>query len=155
MGAQVVSPTSYRFTALWVVPGRPEVVFDLLADVAGYPRWWPQVRAVAAVSDDTAHVVCRSRLPYDLDLWLTRTVEDRPGGVLEARIEGRLLGWARWTLSAEAGATRVDYVQEVITSGRLLAVASYAARPLLVANHRAMMRGGRRGLLQELSSAGR
>jgi hypothetical protein len=138
----------YRFEHAWRVPLPREWLFDVLADVAGYPAWWPQVRAVARVDDDSAHVVARSLLPYSLDLVLTRAVEDRGSGVLEARIDGQLAGWSRWRLDAEGETTSLRYEQEVLTPGRLMTAASSVARPALEANHAWMMRGGRRGLLR-------
>ncbi len=138
---------AYRFESRWSVPAGREDLFDVLADVGGYPTWWPQVRAVAKVDDDTAHVVARSLLPYSLDLLLTRAVEDRDTGVLEARITGQLDGWSRWTLRPAPEGTALRYEQEVTTPGRLMTAASAVARPVLVANHAWMMRGGRRGLL--------
>ncbi len=49
---------------------------------------------------------------------------------------------------AETGpGTALRYEQEVTTPGRLMTAASAVARPVLVANHTWMMRGGRRGLL--------
>lgn len=151
--------TRYRFEHAWSLPMGADELFDVLADVAGYPDWWPQVRAVARADDDTAHVVVRSVLPYSLDLTLVRAVEDRPAGVLEARVRGHLDGWSRWTVSEVASSTRLDYEQEVVVRGRLMRLGSRLARPLLVANHDVMMRGARRGLLaragQPRSSAGR
>jgi uncharacterized protein YndB with AHSA1/START domain len=140
--------TRYRFQHAWSVPLPPERLFDVLADVGGYPTWWPQVRAVARLDDETAHVVARSLLPYSLDLVLTRAVEDPRAGVLEARIGGQLDGWSRWRLTDEGGLTRLRYEQEVLTPGRLMTAASSVARPVLEANHTWMMRGGRRGLLR-------
>jgi hypothetical protein len=119
----------------------------VLADVAGYPSWWPQVRAVARVDEDTAHVVVRSLLPYSLDLTLVRSVEDRAAGVLEARIHGQLEGWSRWSLTSTGSSTWLLYEQEVAVRGRLMTLGSRLARPVLVGNHGAMMRGGRDGLL--------
>ena len=104
--------------------------------------------SVARLDDDNAHVVARSLLPYSLDLVLTRAVEDRAAGVLEARITGQLDGWSRWTLREHDAGTALRYEQEVTTPGRLMAAASGVARPVLVANHAWMMRGGRRGLLR-------
>ncbi|HSJ22476.1 MAG TPA: SRPBCC family protein [Nocardioidaceae bacterium] len=138
----------YRFEHAWSLPLERGQVFDVLADVGGYPTWWPQVRAVARVDDDTAHVVARSLLPYSLDLVLTRAIEDPGAGVLEARIGGHLDGWSRWSLTAEGDLTRLRYEQEVLTAGRLMTAASSVARPALEANHTWMMRGGRRGLLR-------
>lgn len=143
-----MSATDYRFTSRWWVPAPFTTTFDVLADVLGYPSWWPQVRGVARIDDDTVRVVCRSLMPYDLDLLLARSVEDPRRGVLEASIEGALRGWSRWTLDPVGAGTRLRYEQEATTSGRLLAVASRAAGPVLVANHAWMMRGGRRGLLR-------
>jgi hypothetical protein len=142
-----VSP-HYRFESRWTMPGRRDHLFQVLADVGGYPTWWPQVRAVARLDDDTAHVVARSLLPYSLDLLLTRAVEDHAAGVLEARIGGQLDGWSRWTLRETAAGTALRYEQEVTTPGRLMTAASQVARPALVANHAWMMRGGYRGLLR-------
>lgn len=144
----------YRFETNWSVPVPHDRLFAVLADVGGYPTWWPQVRAVARLDDDTAHVVARSLLPYSLDLVLTRAVEDPAAGVLEARITGQLDGWSRWTLRGDRDGTAVRYEQEVTTEGRLLTAASSVVRPVLVANHAWMMRGGRRGLLS-LDRAGR
>lgn len=126
----------------------------MLADLGGYPRWWPQVRAVARVDDDTARVVARSLLPYSLHMLLVREVEDRASGVLEATIRGQLEGWSRWTLRGAGDGTTVLYEQEVVTSGRLLAAGSLVMRPALVANHAWMMRGGRRGLVKDVRAPG-
>jgi len=140
----------YRFDSHWSLPAPRDEIFEVLADVGGYPSWWPQVRAVARVDDDTAHVVARSLLPYSLDMVLTRAVEDRASGVLEARIAGQLDGWSRWTLSQSGARTAMHYEQEVTTPGRAMRAASSVARPVLVANHTWMMRGGREGLLRHL-----
>lgn len=151
--------THYRFEHVWSLPLRRDDLFGVLADVAGYPDWWPQVRAVARVDEDTAHLVVRSVLPYALDLTLVRAVEDRAAGVLEVGVHGRLRGWARWTLAGAGTSTRLRYEQEVDARGRLMEVGSRVARPLLVANHHTMMRSARKGLLdvvgQARSSAGR
>ena len=100
------------------------------------------------IDDDTAHVVARSLLPYSLDLVLRRAVEDRAAGILEVGLSGRLDGWSRWRIVAdEPGTSRLLYEQEVAVTGRLLALGSRVARPVLEANHAWMMRGGRRGLV--------
>lgn len=137
----------YLFRHVWSLPVPPEDVFGILADVAGYPAWWRQVRAVARVDDDSAHVVVRSVLPYTLDLTLTRVIEDSAAGVLEARLGGQLEGWSRWTLGVAGSGTSMLYEQDVTVQGRRMTAASRLAPRLLVANHEWMMRGGRVGLL--------
>ena len=166
----------YRFESHWDLPLPPDRLLDVLADVEAYPAWWPQVRLVRRIDEDSAEVLARSFLPYSLRFVLTRAVEDREAGVLEARLTGRLDGWSRWRvrrargheegvevgpeagveLGPEAGrestsegpVSHLCYEQEVTVAGPLLAAASRVCRPLLVANHAWMMRGGRRGLLR-------
>lgn len=137
----------YRFRSEWTLPMPTEEVYDLLVDIAGYPRWWPQVRAVAKIDDDTAFVLCRSVLPYVLEFEMASTRQDRPSGVLAAELHGDLVGRCRWTMSDSGRGTRLVFEQEVATPGRLLTIASRFARPLLVLNHAWMMRGCRRGML--------
>lgn len=129
-------------------PADSGTLFGVLADVARYPDWWPQVRSVRQVDESTAWVVCRSLLPYRLVLRLTRSVEDPDRGVLEVDIDGALRGRARWTLTGHGAGTHVGYEQEVRTATLVLTAGSRLLRPVLVANHAWMMRGGRRGLLR-------
>lgn len=132
----------YRFSHGLALQARPETVHEVLVDLEWYPSWWPQVRAVARVDDDRALVVCRSVLPYDLELELTATRRDPL--LLEVAIGGPLDGFARWTLTptgtGTATRTRLDYLQEVDAQGAL-AAASYLVRPALTWNHRRMMAG--------------
>lgn len=138
---------SYAFTDEWRVPAPVRTVYDLLEDVGSYPDWWPQVRAVIQVGPDTALVACRSVLPYTLHFEMTALRRDPEAGVLEAGLDGDLVGSCRWELSADSDGTRVMFRQEVTTPSRLLRVAERFARPLLELNHHLMMRGGRRGLV--------
>lgn len=140
--------SAYRFTHHVVVPHDRAQVHDLLADLERYSLWWPQIRAVAKVDDDHAIVVCRSALPYDMELGLT--ARRRDPGLLEVGIDGPIEGFARWTLTEEDDTTRLDYVQEVDAVGRL-ALASYLLKPLLRWNHAVMMRGFDAGVQQALS----
>ncbi|MGH3509544.1 MAG: SRPBCC family protein, partial [Nocardioidaceae bacterium] len=131
-------------------------VYDVLADVAAYPTWWPQVRSLESIDGESGWVACRSLLPYTLRFTMTATHRDRAGGVLGVRLDGDLDGLCRWTLHPEGGGTRLVFHQEVVTPRGLLRVATRFARPLLVLNHRWMIRSGRRGLARRLAqSAGR
>ncbi|MCR1784549.1 SRPBCC family protein [Nocardioides carbamazepini] len=134
---------SFAFSDAWVVAAPVAEVAATLVDLEHYPRWWPQVRAVAKLGPDTARVRCRSTLPYTLDLVLDAVSRTPP--VVEVAISGDLDGFARFTLTTVGSGTRLDFAQEVTVRGAL-ALASYAARPLLVWNHRRMMAGCRAGL---------
>jgi hypothetical protein len=145
-----VVSASYRFGGRWTVPhGVPEVA-ALLVDLERYPEWWPQVVAVASLGPDDARVLCRSALPYTLDLVLHAVHREPP--VLETTVDGDLHGVVRWRLSPSGlDGTRLDFEQEVEVRGAL-AVASYAGRPLLRWNHDRMMRGCVAGLRRALAA---
>jgi hypothetical protein len=146
-----VQPRRYRFTSTSNLAVPREQVHGVLVDLEHYGEWWPQVRAVAKLDDDRALVVCRSALPYDLDLELTAV--SRAIDLLEVRIQGPISGWARYHLTeAGPGATSLRFEQDVYAGARLMGMASYVVRPLLVWNHHQMMAGADRGLRARLGS---
>ena len=108
-----------------------------------YPEWWPQVLAVASLGPDDARVLCRSALPYTLDLVLHAVSRDPDR--LEVDITGHLEGTAAWRLTDLGGATRLVFTQEV-TVGGWLGVVSVLARRVLRWNHARMMAGCIEGL---------
>jgi hypothetical protein len=141
-----VRTATYFFTEDWLVPRRPEELYDVLVDVEHYPSWWPQVRAVAKLDEDVALVACRSLLPYTLHLELRPVRRDRQVGVLDATLDGDLVGRCSWRISAHRQGSRLLFEQEVTLASRPLRRAATVARPVLVANHAWMMRGALRGL---------
>lgn len=142
--------TSYSFATSWVTAAPLDAVAATVVDLERYPEWWPQVRAVAKITDERARVLCRSALPYTLDLVLDAVSRDAP--VLEVTVSGDLDGWVRWTLTPAAAGTRTDFTQEVTVRGAL-AVASYVARPVLRWNHEQMMHGCEAGLRRRLATS--
>ncbi len=146
-----MQPRRYRFSASHTVQAPRDRVHAVLVDLEYYCDWWMQVRGVAKIDDDTALVVCRSVLPYDLELVLTAV--SREVDLLEVRIEGPIRGYARYHLvEASPGVTSLRFEQEVCAESRLMVLASYVARPLLVWNHHRMMRGSEQGLRALLES---
>ena len=137
-------PARYAFAETWELPIAAEAVRDVLVDVEHYPQWWSQVRAVAKISDDDALLVCRSSLPYDLEIVLHAVSRELPS--LEVGLGGDLDGFARWTLTPTPRGSRMVFEQEVVVRG-LLGLASSVLRPVLRWNHRQMMRGCRQGLV--------
>jgi hypothetical protein len=138
---------SYSFTRSWLTPAPVADVAETVLDLERYPEWWPQVRAVARMGPDTARVLCRSILPYTLDLVLDAVSREAP--LLEVAVSGDLEGWVRWTLTPVAGGTRTDFSQQVSVAGAL-AASSFVVRPLLKWNHHRMMRGCEHGLRDRL-----
>lgn len=143
----------YTFRDGWVVPAAPEAVHGVLERVEFYPEWWPQIRAAVKISDEEGLVACRSALPYTLHLHLI-AVHRRPDR-LETRIDGDLVGSVRWLIAPHADGTDLRFEQDVVVSGRALAIGSYVGRPLLRWNHHRMMLGCQKGLLERLSRRSR
>jgi hypothetical protein len=136
----------YRFRDAWVLPASPKAVFDAVVDLAAYPLWWRDVRSVSQVDDDTAELVCRSRLPYDLTLRMHRDRQDEDSGHVRVRLSGDLEGTLDGELSPAAGGTLLEITQEVEARKPLLRKLDRVARPLFRINHALMMRRGQRGL---------
>jgi len=145
----MVRVRSYEFRETWEVAAPVDAVRDLLVDLERYPEWWPQVVAVASLGPDDARVLCRSTLPYTLDLVLHAVSREAPR--LEVEVAGDLTGAVRWHLSPTATGTRLDFAQDVTVQGRLLGWASYVGRPLLAWNHDRMMAGCLAGLRRQLA----
>ena len=141
----------FAFDGRWFVPAAPSAVHDVLVDLEHYPDWWPQVVAVASLGPDDARVLCRSVLPYTLDLVLHAA--DRSPSRLEVGVSGDLVGSVCFTLTpADDGrGTHLALAQEVTVPG-LLGLAAYAARPVLRWNHHRMMAGCVAGLAARLSA---
>jgi uncharacterized protein YndB with AHSA1/START domain len=142
--------TRYRFRSLWTLPAPPGTVYEALERVEDYPRWWPQVREVARRDDTTGVLRVRSLLPYDLTFTAHALRRDRAAGVLRSSLTGDIEGWAGWTVTAAGSGALVRYDQVVEVRKALLRRFAVPGRPLFLANHRLMMRAGRRGLLAHL-----
>ncbi|MDR7251549.1 hypothetical protein J2X46_000521 [Nocardioides sp. BE266] len=136
--------TTFRFERAWDVAAAPDAVRQVLLDLEFYPEWWPQVLAVAKIDDDTARVLCRSVLPYTLDLVLH--AEERGPDVLRSAISGDLEGWSAFHVRAAGADTHLVYEQTVVVAHRALASVSRVLGPVLRWNHEQMMRGCERGL---------
>ncbi|SDZ30027.1 hypothetical protein SAMN05421504_11259 [Amycolatopsis xylanica] len=143
---------SYRFRSTWLVAAAPNLVFGAVVDLAGYPDWWPDVRSVRRIDDDTAELVCRATLPFELVLRLRRAVEDESAGRIRVDLSGDLEGFLAGRITDLGGTTRLEIVQEVVAHKRILRRFDRVARPVFRANHALMMGRGRRGLVAHLTN---
>ncbi|WKX22056.1 SRPBCC family protein [Streptomyces sp. HUAS CX7] len=142
----------YRFRSLWALPAPAPDVYRALERIEDYPRWWPQVREVTRRDDTSGVLRVRSLLPYDLTTVVREGRRDPAAGVLEVVMSGDMEGWARWTVASHGSGTLVRYDQEVVVGKPLLRRLAVPGRPLFRANHRLMMRAGRRGLAAHLKA---
>ncbi|MER6345483.1 SRPBCC family protein [Streptomyces sp. NPDC001595] len=144
--------THHRFLSLWELPAPPTAVYAALERVEDYPRWWPQVREVRQLDGTTGVIRIRSLLPYDMTFTAREVRRDPADGVLEAALSGDVDGWSRWTVTARGPGSLVRYEQEVRVRKALLRRLAVPGRPFFRANHRLMMRAGRRGLTAHLAA---
>jgi hypothetical protein len=137
----------YRFRNLWSVRATTARVFDALVDLASYPAWWPDIRSVDRLDDDTAEVTCRSVLPYVLTFRLRRAEQDEDAGRMRVDMTGDLEGYVAGVVAEHRTAGAVLAItQRVVVTKPLLRALSPVAHPLFRANHALMMRRGQRGL---------
>ena len=141
-----MSLNDYRFRDLWSVRATAARAFDALVDLASYPDWWPDIRSVTRIDDDTAEVVCRSTLPYALTFRLHRAVEDPDRGRMRVDMTGDLEGYVQGIVAehGKVGAL-LAISQRVVVTKPLLRALAPVARPLFRANHALMMWRGQRG----------
>ncbi|MEU5098587.1 SRPBCC family protein [Streptomyces sp. NPDC020996] len=144
--------TRYRFRTCWRLPAPPATVYRVLERAEDYPRWWRQIREVTRIDDTSGVIRVRSALPYDLTFTARAARRDPVAGVLEISMTGDMDGWARWTLGADGTGTLARYDQLVVVNKPLLRRLAVPGRPLFRANHRLMMRDGRRGLAAYLEA---
>ncbi|MFP1628257.1 SRPBCC family protein [Streptomyces sp. 5K101] len=142
----------YRFRSVWDLPAAPEAVYRVLERGEEYPRWWPQVRAVEVAGEDYGTARFRSLLPYDLRVTVRARRRDPVAGVLEIALDGDLVGWSRWTVTAHDAGARALFEQDVEVRKPLMRRLAVPCRPVFRANHALMMRGGRRGLAAYLEA---
>ncbi len=149
----IVKPTGrgsgisrYRFRDTWVLPASPKAVFEAVVDLAAYPLWWRDVRSVSQIDDDTAELVCRSRLPYELKLRMHREQQDEGSGRVRVLLSGDLEGTLAGDLRPAAGGTLLEITQVVEARKPLLRKLDRVARPVFRINHALMMRRGQQGL---------
>jgi uncharacterized protein YndB with AHSA1/START domain len=142
----------YRFRTTWRLAAAPDSVYRVLERPDHYPDWWPQVREVRQTGDTTGVLRFRSFLPYDLTVSARSTRHDPEQRVLEVAMTGDLEGWVRWTIGAHGPGTRLLFEQEVVVRKALMRLLAVPCRPIFVANHALMMRGGRQGLLARLAA---
>lgn len=139
----------FRFSSWHLLPGDPDAFYEELHDIEAWPSWWPQVRSVEPIDDRSGYVAIRSFLPITLRLRLVALVDDPVSRTLRASLDGDLTGWSQFVVQPAGEGSLLRYDQEArVTKPGAASRFAGAARPLLVANHRSMMRTGLRALVR-------
>jgi uncharacterized protein YndB with AHSA1/START domain len=136
----------YQFRNRWRVAAPPRAVFAALARPADYPVWWPQVREARPIDDLHYWMLVRSLLPYSIGYVLTPEITDPGAGLLQARVDGDIVGRIRWQIDQGGSGSIVHFEEKVRTQSDLLTLVAPFARLAVDENHRLMMRDGLVGL---------
>lgn len=141
-----MTPYHYRFRNVWTIRASADEVLKALVDVESYPAWWRDIRAVRRLDEDSGLVQCRAVLPFALDLRLRRAEEDFGTGRLRIDIAGDLEGYCGARVEAHGSWSIVQISQDVRLVKPRLRRVEPVIRPIMRANHGAMMWRGQRGL---------
>jgi uncharacterized protein YndB with AHSA1/START domain len=104
-----------------VLPFAPDQIWPVLADVNGYPQWYPpslHLRVQAVTADGIGSEV--ELRPRGGRAFRCRVESLEPPRRLRLRYPGDfIVGTGEWRLNAAPGGTRVAYEIEVVATGRL------------------------------------
>jgi Polyketide cyclase / dehydrase and lipid transport len=148
----------YVFLTHWQAQGKAEEVYEILIDVPGYLRWWPEVylavQPLAPAGKDglgqSYRLLTRGKLPYRLR-WDTQIVETRRplGFTIEAT--GDFVGRGVWSFNEDGNNLRILFDWRLRAEKPLLKSVSFLLKPLFRWNHRWAMARGEEGLRRELA----
>ncbi len=108
--------SDYHLLARWELEASPREVFDLIADAASYPRWWPSVFLEARVLEPGDArgvgrlVEVRTATFLLLSLrWRYRVTAAHAPGLLAVETSGDLEGLGLWTFEGRGRSTVVRF----------------------------------------------
>jgi hypothetical protein len=147
----------YVFLTRWRVEGKAEEAFDILNDVPGYLRWWPEVYLAVenlALGDrdgigKTHALLTRRKLPYRLR-WNARIIDKRRPSSFSIEASGDFVGRGVWSLVEHSQHLDIEFDWRLRAEKPLLRYLSFLLKPLFRWNHRWAMARGEEGLRREL-----
>ena len=154
---RAVAAPEYRFLDEWLVPHPIEAVYELMADVHGYPAWWGDVwvsttgHAGPPSPGSRTQVVAHGYLPYRLRYEFECVAVDPPHRV-DSVLHGDFEGSASLLFEATDGGTRVvlDFRPRVNKAG--VRQLTPVLRPVFRSNHAWAMRRGQKRIAERLES---
>lgn len=149
----------HELVSTWHLAAPVDRVWDVLQDVAGWPRWWSYVLEVETLSQGEAsgigaehRLTWGTTVPYQLTFTMRRTVAQRPY-LMESHFNGQLHGVGRWTLAPRGAGTEVRHDWEVTTPGTWMTMISPLLGPMFRFNHGFVMADGATGLSRFLAAS--
>ena len=147
----------YVFLTGWQVEGEADEAYEILTDVPGYLRWWPEVylaveKITPAAQDglgETHRLLTRGKLPYRLR-WDVRIIEKRRPTGFTIEATGDFVGRGVWSFNRRAGHLDIVFDWRLRAEKPLLKSLSFLLKPLFRWNHGWAMARGEEGLRREL-----
>lgn len=140
---------TYHFVSTYTLVGDPVRVWDVLSDVAGWARWWPELERVeivagppgaAEVGSAHRHTI-RAPLGYRLAYEIEITALDRMRSV-DAAVRGDLAGRGRAAVGAASDEeATIWFAWLVETTKPWMRRLSPVARPVFTWAHHRLMTG--------------
>jgi Polyketide cyclase / dehydrase and lipid transport len=154
----IVQANDYIFLTRWEVQGKADEAYEILIDVPGYLRWWPEVylavRPLAPAGKDgigqNYRLLTRGKLPYRLR-WDARIIETRRPGSFTIEATGDFVGRGVWTFEEHGSDLKILFDWRLRAEKPLLKSLSFLLRPLFRWNHRWAMARGEEGLRREFA----
>lgn len=129
---RISSDRSYRFEV------EPSVLWDTIAAVDEFPRWWPWLRRFdgnGMEPGDIWHCTVQPPLPYTLSFDIA-IGEVLPVERVTATISGEISGTAELTISpVDAGGCSARLTSRLAPSSRFLQAIAMVARPVVTLGH--------------------
>jgi hypothetical protein len=151
-------PRNYAFGSVWIIGAPIERCWEFLSSPSQrWLDWWPRLHAIEVhrtqnLVGSRAYCTWQSPLVYRLRTSLTVTdVEERAW--IRMTAGGDVNGRAVVSFSElPRGRTRIDVTWWVRTTRAWMNVLAPVLRPVFWWGHRAVMRGGERGLREALTA---
>lgn len=112
----------FSFVTVWRIEAAIESVWDAIHTVQDYPAWWRFVANVAEIDPGDQNGLgalhrfnWRTRLPYTLS-FESKVVRIEKPNLIEATVDGELVGRGVWHLSQTGGITVVRQVAQLIAT---------------------------------------
>lgn len=145
---------AYRIVSRWRLRGTARELAPVFEDAEGWARWWPaaflQVRELPGVEPRTVRIHSKGWFPYTLRLDARAVACDYPRACT-FQVRGDFEGRCHCRIEDRPdGLVDVSFDWQVRVRKPLLRALSFGLKPLLTANHRWVMRQGRRSLQIEL-----
>ena len=155
--AERVTVAEYNITTRWELEATPREVFDLIADGAAYPQWWPSVFLEARVLEPgdeggvgrLVGVRSATFLLFSLR-WQYRVTSVRPGEILAVETSGGLEGLGLWSFEPSDARTIVRFKWRGRVTRSPFPQLPTFLRPVFGACHRWAMERGFTSLLLEI-----